>query len=144
MHKTILSNNRESSLQQNRHCHRHNHQPEAIQRSHWWEEEAVLYLRRHRSEEVHRGSAGEEADWRWCHEVHHRGVCHRLRCRPSAVPGPLLWLLHGRVLQRQWQARPDHLWRSVQAGKGSDHWENVLSSLISIMNLRVFPHVTFL
>ena len=51
-----------------------------------------------------------------CSEVHHHCLCHCLWCRPSAVPGPLLWLCHGRILQGQRQACPHHLRRSVQAG----------------------------
>ncbi len=104
-------------LQQNRHCHRHHHQPEALQRGHWWEKEALLHLRGHRSEEIHRGPAGEEADRHRCYEVHHRGVGHRIWRRSSAVPGSILRLLHGRVLQRQRQTRPHYLRRSFQTGE---------------------------
>ncbi len=104
-------------LQQNRHCHRHHHQPEALQRGHWREKEALLHLRGHRSEEIHRGPAGEEADRHRCYEVHHRGVRHRIWRRSSAVPGSILRLLHGRVLQRQRQTRPHYLRRSFQTGE---------------------------
>lgn len=44
-----------------------------------------------------------------CHEVHYCGVCHSIRCSTPAVSGSLFRLLHGGVLQRQRETRPDHL-----------------------------------
>ena len=50
--------------------------------------------------------------------LHHRRLGHRVRAGPAAVPGPLRRLRHGRVVPRQRHARPDHLRRPVQAGRG--------------------------
>lgn len=44
-----------------------------------------------------------------CHEVHYRGVCHSIRCSTPAVSGSLFRLLHGGVLQRQWETCTNHL-----------------------------------
>lgn len=55
--------------------------------------------------------------WYRRHQLLDRGVRHRVRRRPAAVPGPVLRLRHGRVLPRQRQARSHHLRRSVQAGR---------------------------
>lgn len=44
-----------------------------------------------------------------CHEVHYCGVCHSIRCSTPAVSGSLFRLLHGGVLQRQREARTNHL-----------------------------------
>ena len=105
-------------LQQNCDRHRHDHQPEALQRGPGRQVKALLYLRRHRSEAFDRRTDGEATDRGRRHEVHDHCERDRVRrCSPT-VPGSLLRVRHGRVLPRQRQARADHLRRSVETGGG--------------------------
>lgn len=86
------------TLQQNCPCHRHNHQPTEVQQRRGREEEAVLHLRRHRSEAIYRRSDCEAFDGLRIHKVHYHRVRYCLgRCAPT-IPSSLLRLCHGRVL----------------------------------------------
>ena len=79
--------------------------------------EALLRLRRHRPEALHRGAVRQGAGGARRAGLLHRRRRHRLRSGADAVPGAVHRLHHGRVLPRQRHARRDRLRRPLQAGR---------------------------
>ena len=69
------------------------------------ERQALLHLRRHRPEALHRRPDRQDARGARRAGLHHRRLRHGVRARPAAVPGPVRGLRHGRVVPRQRHAR---------------------------------------
>ena len=97
--------------------HRHDHQPEGSERRHRREGQAVLHLRRDRTEALDRRAVGADTGRERRDGLLHRGRCHRVRPGTDAVPGAVYGLHDGRVFPRQRHARDDLLRRLVQAGR---------------------------
>ena len=80
--------------------------------------QALLHLRRHRPEALHRRPDRADVGGARRAGLHHRGLGHGVGARAAAVPGTLRRLRHGRVVPRQRHARADRLRRPQQAGGG--------------------------
>ena len=89
--------------------HRYDHKPEIHQRRRRRVEEAVLHLRRDRTETLDGRAIGADARGKRRDGLFHRGRRDCLRSRADAVPGAVHGLHHGRVLPRQRPARGDLL-----------------------------------
>ena len=72
-------------------------------------QEALLRLRRHRPEAVHRGAARQALEEIGRHRLFHRRRRHRVRPRADAVPRPLCRHRDGRIFPRQRPPRADRL-----------------------------------
>ena len=95
---------------QDRHLHRHDHQPEALRRE--------VLLRGHRPEGIDRRRPDRDLAARRGDGLHHGGDGRGERSGAAAIHRPLCRLRHGRILHVQGPARPDHLRRPLEAGPG--------------------------
>ena len=93
---------------QNRHLHRHDHQPEGDRRQ--------VLLRGHRAEGIDRGRADRGAPQARRDGLHHGGRGRGERSGPAAIRRPLRRLRDGRVFHLQGPGRADHLRRPLEAG----------------------------
>ncbi len=94
---------------QDRHRHRHDHQPEGRRRR--------LHLRRHRPEALDRRAGRRPAHASTARWSTPSSSPRRRPIGAAAVHRALHRLHHGRVLPRQRPPRPDHLRRSLEAGR---------------------------
>ena len=93
---------------QDRHLHRHDHQPERHRRK--------VLLRGHRAEGIDRGRADRGAAQARRDGLHHGDRGRGERSGPAAIRGPLRRLRHGRVFHLQGPGLADRLRRPLEAG----------------------------